>query len=129
MILTIRTDKPEAEIGLFEDDQKLAYETWEGHRRLSTTIHKKIESLLHKQQKDWCDIKGIVCFKGPGSFTGLRIGLTVGNTVAAALSIPIVGTMGENWVEEGLKKLATGEYEEIVLPEYGSDAHITKQKR
>ena len=79
LILTIRTDKPEAEIGLFEDNKQLAYEMWQAHRELSDTIHKKIEKLLKSQKKDWQNIDGIVCFKGPGSFTGLRIGLTVGN--------------------------------------------------
>jgi tRNA threonylcarbamoyladenosine biosynthesis protein TsaB len=38
------------------------------------------------------DIEGVVCFKGPGSFTGLRIGLTVGNALAYAQNIPVVAS-------------------------------------
>ena len=32
LLLTIRTDKPEAELGLFDSDTKLAYFTWPAHR-------------------------------------------------------------------------------------------------
>lgn len=46
LILTIRTDKPEAEIGLFNDQEKIAYEVWEAHRELSVSLHQKVEDLL-----------------------------------------------------------------------------------
>jgi hypothetical protein len=42
IILTIRTDKPESEIGLFNNKDKLAYEVWQAHRELAETVHKKI---------------------------------------------------------------------------------------
>lgn len=129
IILTIRTDKPEAEIGLYNNDQQLVYQKWQGHRELSTTILEKIEQLLDTQKRQWKDIEGIVGFKGPGSFTGLRIGLTVANMLASDLSVPIVGEMGDEWVEQGLRNLAQGENQKLILPEYGREAHITKQKR
>src|SRR5262249_21387113 len=129
LILTIRTDNPEAEIGLYDGETKLAYEKWQAHRELSITIHKKIDEILTSHNKNLSDLNGIVCFKGPGSFTGLRIGLTVANTLAYALQIPIVGTMGENWQLDGIKMLATGKNEKLVMPEYGADPHITVQKK
>lgn len=129
IVLTIRTDKPEAEIGLYDDQTQLAYTKWEGHRQLSTTIHSKIGSLLKEKGKMWQDINGIVCYRGPGSFTGLRIGLTVANTLSTTLDIPIVGSQGADWIEDGIKHLLDHENDKIVLPEYGQEAHITKQKR
>ncbi|OGL30628.1 tRNA (adenosine(37)-N6)-threonylcarbamoyltransferase complex dimerization subunit type 1 TsaB [Candidatus Saccharibacteria bacterium RIFCSPHIGHO2_02_FULL_47_12] len=129
IILTIRTDKPEAEIGLYDDNKQLAYETWQAHRELSETLHQKIATILQKSNKDWQDIQGVVCFKGPGSFTGLRIGLTVGNALAYGLGAPIVSANGEDWVENGIKKLQKEEDEKIALPKYGSDPHITKPKK
>jgi tRNA threonylcarbamoyladenosine biosynthesis protein TsaB len=129
LTLTIKTDSPEAEVGLYANDKKLAYTTWQAHRILSETIHKKIELLLKEVDKDWTDIQSIICFKGPGSFTGLRIGLAVGNSLAYSLKIPIVGSTGQKWIKLGLTRLQSGEDEKNILPEYGSEAHITQQKK
>src|ERR1700722_20017029 len=119
IILTLRTDKPVSELALFDNEQLLTHESWEAHRELAETIHLKIESLLKSQAKDWSDLGGIVCYKGPGSFTGLRIGLSVGNGLAYGLNIPIVGSTGAKWQATGLKALLSGKDQEMVLPEYG----------
>jgi tRNA threonylcarbamoyladenosine biosynthesis protein TsaB len=129
LILTIRTDKPEAELGLFDDDKQLAYITWPAHRELSNTIHKKLASLLILQGRTLQDVRGIVCFKGPGSFTGLRIGLTVANTLAYSLGIPVVATMRNGWIVAGTEHLRNGESEKIILPEYGAEVRITLPKK
>lgn len=128
LILTIRTDNPEAEIGLYDGQTQLRYEVWHAHRELSSTIHSKIEQSLQSQGKTWNDVEGIVCFKGPGSFTGLRIGLTVGNALADGLGIPIVAEK-DAWIEQGIECLLRGDRDPLALPEYGSPAHTTKPKK
>ncbi len=128
IILTIRSDKPKAEIGLYKSEQKRAYESWPAHRQLAETIHKKIEALIKSNKLQWSDIQGIVCYRGPGSFTGLRIGLTVANALAAGLQIAIVGASGEDWIQVGIADLLIGKNETLVLPEYGSPVHITTPK-
>lgn len=130
MILTIRTDKPEAEIGLFDTrGAKVAYETWHAHRELADTLLGKIRDILKDNDKDFSDLTGVVVFQGPGSFTGLRIGITVANAFAYGQNIPIMGTMGEEWIVDGIKKLTQEENQRIVLPEYGAEAHITKPRK
>jgi tRNA threonylcarbamoyladenosine biosynthesis protein TsaB len=129
LVLTIRTDKPEAEIGLFEAGKKLAYEKWPAHRELAETIHKQIAKNLQFVSKDWKDIEGIVCFKGPGSFTGLRIGLTVGNTLAYSLQVPVVSTEGKDWIGLGISRLTKGDNETVAMPRYGGPVHITKPRK
>lgn len=129
IILTLRTDNPKAEIGLYEDNQQLGYETWEAHRQLAETLHVKCKELLAAHNKEWQDITGIVAYQGPGSFTGLRIGMSVANALAAAQTCPIVGTTGEDWLKQGLQRLLDGESDQIVLPEYGAPVHITQQRK
>ncbi len=129
LIVTIRTDKPEAEIGLYDDTTQLGYETWTAHRQLAETIHGKIETLLQTHGKSWADIQGLVCFQGPGSFTGLRIGLTVANALSYSYHLPVVATQDPQWLETGISRLMSGESDDLALPFYGADAHITLPKK
>ncbi|MBI5357259.1 tRNA (adenosine(37)-N6)-threonylcarbamoyltransferase complex dimerization subunit type 1 TsaB [Candidatus Saccharibacteria bacterium] len=129
MILTIRTDKPEAEIGLFDDNKKLDYLIWEAHRNLSTDIHKKIKEILEKNNKSYKELRGIALYSGPGSFTGLRIGAAVANTMTDALNISIVGGGGLDWIETSIDKIQSGSSDKIVVPNYGASANTTKPKK
>jgi tRNA threonylcarbamoyladenosine biosynthesis protein TsaB len=129
IILTIRTDKPEAEIGLYENEQQLVYEIWQAHRSLAETIHLKLKEMLNKLDKSLENMEGIVCFKGPGSFTGLRIGLTVANALAYAQNIPIVARQDPDWLEQGIKDLVAGKNDKIALPEYGAAAKTTRPRK
>ncbi|HVX58591.1 MAG TPA: tRNA (adenosine(37)-N6)-threonylcarbamoyltransferase complex dimerization subunit type 1 TsaB [Candidatus Saccharimonadales bacterium] len=129
IILTIRTDKPQAELGVYNGEKRLAYEIWLAHRELAETIHKKIDDILAKSGKNLDDLQGIAVFEGPGSFTGLRIGMAVANTMAYGLDIPIVAAKGDDWLEQGIKKLLAGQNDKTALPNYGSPAHVTEQRK
>lgn len=129
IVVAIRTDSPEAQIGLYDGNAWLAREIWHAHRELGRTIHSKLRDLLADGGIDWNDVEGVVAYKGPGSFTGLRIGLTVANSIAASLKIPIAGGSGEGWVDEAMGLLQAGKSVGFVLPEYGSEAHITQQRK
>src|SRR3989304_194143 len=89
IILALRTDKPEAELYLYDGKTEPSKLKWQAHRELSGTIHKQIDKILNKSSKSLSDIDSIVVFKGPGSFTGLRIGLSVANDLAYSLGGPI----------------------------------------
>lgn len=129
MVLTLRTDNPRAELALFDDHKKLAHLNWLAGRELAETIHSQIKNLLEQQGKDWADIKGLVAYSGPGSFTGLRIGLTVANTLAYGLDVPIVATSGTDWQMSGVALLTDGQNQTIALPDYGAEPHITRPRK
>jgi tRNA threonylcarbamoyladenosine biosynthesis protein TsaB len=129
LILTIRTDKPEAEVGLYDGERQLACSAWQAHRRLAETIHLKIDEILKSQHKGLPDLEGIAVYRGPGSFTGLRIGISVANALADGLAIPVVGGSGEAWKGQAANRLGNGATEKITLPEYGAEPHITQQKK
>ena len=145
LILALRTDKPEAELYLYEGNKKLAEIKWDAHRQLAETIHKQINEILNPDKKlldkssnfdragklgyDLSNVEGIVCFKGPGSFTGLRIGLSVANAFAYAQNIPIVARDGKNWLKRGIDDLLIGKNDKIVAPQYGAPAKTTSPKK
>ncbi len=127
-ILTIRSDKPESELGIYNDSHQVAYVIWEAHRQLAETIHTRVQDLLKDQALSFADVDGIVVYQGPGSFTGLRIGLSVANALAYSLGIPLVATQSD-WIQQGITRLLHGETDKIGLPEYGAPVHITQQKK
>lgn len=130
MILTIRTDKPEAEVGLLSiDGEEIVTKTWQAHRALSDTIHLMIQELLDSQKKSWQDVEVIFFYKGPGSFTGLRIGASVANALASANEIAIVGVTGDSWVADGRAAFKAGNTGSRVLPEYGAEPFTTSPRK
>lgn len=130
MILAIRTDKPEAEIYLLDDGGAIKAEyKWQAHKELSITILEKINLLLDQTGTGWDSVKGLIVFKGPGSFTGLRIGITVANAVSYSLHAPVTGTSGEDWLKAGVENLMTANMSTLVVPEYGGEANITTPRK
>lgn len=57
-----------------------------------------IEKVLKKNKLKVSDIKEIIVDKGPGSFTGLRVGIAVANVLGNLLHIPVNGKM-DNIIE------------------------------
>ena len=130
MILALRTDSPTAELILATPDGTIIErESWLAERRLAHELLGKLESLLGRHDTSWKQLTGLVVFMGPGSFTGLRIGITVMNTIAYSERLPIVGTREDSWFENGTQRLQLGENDQIVLPEYGAPAHITTPRK
>jgi len=129
LILVVRTDKPESEIGLYDGVTKMFYKKWHAHFDLAETIHTKVSKLLNEADIKWHNLNGIVIYKGPGSFTGLRIGIAFANTLSYSLNIPIIGSSGDDWVVSGIKELLNHKNDKTIVPEYGADVHITVPKR
>lgn len=129
MIMTLKTASPTTELRLLKPDgNMLLDDAWKSDRQLSSQLLEHLSGLLGRQHLTWDALTGLVVFRGPGSFTGLRIGATVANAIAYAQEIPIVGTIGEDWVETGLQRLASGESDTQVVPHYGAPPNITKPK-
>ena len=127
-ILLLRTDQPDSEITIYDGEIQLAKIKWLAHRQLAETIHLQIKKLLADQNLVLSDIQGIGVFKGPGSFTGLRIGVSVANALADSLSVPIVATADDGWETNAVRSLLRGDNDKLVSPDYGAEPHTTKQK-
>ena len=96
---------------------KLDHHTYEwpsGHN-LAEQLLQFIHDCLEDQQKTWQNLTEITFMSGPGSFTGLRIGASVVNTLAHELNIPL--------------KDHHGKLHPIIIPDYGRGANITAPRK
>jgi tRNA threonylcarbamoyladenosine biosynthesis protein TsaB len=128
MILLLDTSTPECRLTFADGDWRYDAK-WEANRDLAKGLLQYIQTQLEGQGKTWKDLTGLGVYKGPGSFTGLRISVTVLNTIAYSEGIAIVGETGEMWRESAIKRLLKGESDKIVLPEYGGEANITQPRK
>lgn len=71
-------------------DKKEFFLTQEGSRR-SQVVLPLIDSLLGQHGLTLKVLTGIEVNLGPGSFTGLRVGVSIANTLAHSLHLPING--------------------------------------
>ncbi len=94
------------------DDQ--TYE-WESGRDLAENLLAFIRNKLAENGKTFNDIEEITFMTGPGSFTGLRIGAAVVNTLASELKIPLYDHHGTK--------------HQIILPDYGRGANISTPRK
>jgi tRNA threonylcarbamoyladenosine biosynthesis protein TsaB len=111
--------------GIFFDSKK-----WQSQRNQSEELLLKINSILLKNNFDKSKLKGIIVNTGPGSYTGLRVGLSTANTLAFSLNIPIFSA-NENEINISIKKLlklSNKNFKSTVMPVYGHPAKITLKK-
>lgn len=128
-IILMRTDKPLAELYLYKDREVIDQIQWEAHRELAETLNLKIEELLQDNDLTLKQIEAVCIYKGPGSFTGLRIGHSVANSLVYGLGIPIIATEGEDWLPRSIDKILAGDTDTQAIPAYGAPVHITKPKK
>lgn len=91
LTLAINTATSHTSIALLtEEGALLAEKAWESANNEAEKLMPAIKELLEEAGKaaslnsdlDFKDIKKVIVVKGPGSFTGLRVGITVANTIA-----------------------------------------------
>ena len=128
MILLWDSSTMNVKLILIDAETRYEYE-WEAGRSLARDMLAYLRDRLAEHDGTFESIEAIGVFRGPGSFTGLRIGLTVLNTFADSLRLPIVGAVGAKWETEVLARIAKGEADSHVMPEYGGDAPITKPRK
>ena len=87
--LAFHTTTPQLGICLsnFVDDNRS--QVWDLGRDLSVYLHKSLGEIL--QPQTWQDLQFIAVAKGPGGFTGTRIGVVAARTLAQQLNIPLFG--------------------------------------
>ncbi len=74
------------------------------------------------------NISKIVVNRGPGSFTSVRVGVVLANTLSYSLKIPVIGvdSFTPEKKEDYLELLKQSSKEEFIKPFYYKEANITK---
>ncbi len=133
MILALRTDSSEAEIYVLDQGAIQAQKLWSAGRELSEQLLSEIYALLDSVDSKPEELQAVLAYQGPGSFTGLRIGISVANAIGYSLGIPVIGTSGEDWLKAGgylaEKAIKDGQEFQPLPPEYGAQPHITQPRK
>jgi tRNA threonylcarbamoyladenosine biosynthesis protein TsaB len=91
VLLALETSGMCGSIGLVSPNRCLGEYTLQSRRTHSRRLLDGIVWLLGEAGLEWREINGIAVSLGPGSFTGLRIGLSTAKGLAMAAGVPLLG--------------------------------------
>ena len=92
LALAIDTATRQPTLALFDGAGKLGgVRQWTSQHRHGEELLSNLDELLGEANAQPADLDAVVVGLGPGSFTGLRIGLATAKTIAYSLKVPLVG--------------------------------------
>jgi tRNA threonylcarbamoyladenosine biosynthesis protein TsaB len=109
-ILYLDTSSSFLYAAILEDDKVLEQIKDQLGNNLSSHTLPRVEEMLKVNNVKIDDLGKIICVNGPGSFTGIRIGLTIAKTMAWAKKIPIIAISSL----EAMALSSDGDYNYIV---------------
>lgn len=89
--LIIETSNKELAVGLVSEERVLFKTQYEALKNQSELTIIEIEKLLKNAKIKAKEITRVIVTLGPGSYTGVRVGITIAKTVASFLKIPLCG--------------------------------------
>lgn len=72
-------------LGLYKDKELLAGISLEAFKKQSETIFVELNRLLKETNLDYKDIDRVIITKGPGSYTGIRIAMTIAKVLCSQM--------------------------------------------
>lgn len=90
MLVAIDTATEQASLALHDGFRVRAEDTWEARRRHTTELSPRLARAMAQVGVPPRKLSGVAVAKGPGSFTGLRIGMSVAKGLAVAQNLPLV---------------------------------------
>jgi tRNA threonylcarbamoyladenosine biosynthesis protein TsaB len=125
VILAIESASTDLSIAVAErDGTPIADDAWSGDRRQGHELLPRILELLAQSGRSLEQVSALAVGIGPGSFTGMRVGMSIAKGLAFANGLPIVGIPSlEAWLAsrpECVAALARAGAREAYLLERGS---------
>ena len=90
LIIGIESSALVASVALMEDDRLVAEYTMNNKKTHSQTLLPMLDEIVRAAEADLKDVDAIAISRGPGSFTGLRIGSATAKGLGLALDKPLV---------------------------------------
>lgn len=90
MLLAVDTSTSRAGIALY-DGEIVAESVWHAGRDHGRLLMPAVEETMRRMGRTPADLTAVAAARGPGSFTGLRVGLAVATGLSVALGIPAYG--------------------------------------
>ena len=87
--IALHTSTPQLGIAVNNYAGDSRSQTWDLGRGLASQLHQHLAAMIFPQT--WQDIAFIAVAKGPGGFTGTRVGVVTARTIAQQLNIPLFG--------------------------------------
>jgi tRNA threonylcarbamoyl adenosine modification protein YeaZ len=91
MILAIDTSTDNASLALVQDGRALAEANWHCEQNHTVELLPHLVSLLDEAKAGIGSISSVVVARGPGSFNGLRVGISTAKGLAFSLGVPLIG--------------------------------------
>ncbi len=91
MQIAIDTSTDTASLALVQDGEILAELTWRCGQNHTTQLLPHLSHLLNQTKMSLQSANCIIVAKGPGSYNGLRVGMSTAKGLAFSLGIPIIG--------------------------------------
>lgn len=115
LILLMETSTEVCSVGLAKDGEIIGIkENFEGNKHASQ-LHVLVDELLNELQFNINDLQSIAISKGPGSYTGLRVGVSSAKGYCFGLNIPLIaiGTL-ESLKNQVIEKQPRGESYQVI---------------
>jgi tRNA threonylcarbamoyladenosine biosynthesis protein TsaB len=125
LILSIETSTRPGSVALLRGGELLAQKTGDEKSSHSAQLLSDIKELLHHRQINLKQIELLAAAVGPGSFTGLRIGLATAKALAKALKIPLAGVSTLEAASQSYGNIGTNS---VILPAGRSEFFVQSFK-
>ncbi len=111
MILSIETGGDICSVALSKDNELISLRESDGGKNHAKDVALFIQEIFQENDIDGKDLKAVAVSKGPGSYTGLRIGVSVAKGLCYGANIPLIAVNSL----ESLAAIAIEEFNEGLL--------------
>lgn len=109
-LLLLDSTKPELTVAVAKDGRIAAAEINTKQRQHDKNINGLVKKCLAAASIDFADLSAVAAVVGPGSWTGIRVGLAAAKSYAYVLNVPIIELTGTLDLAAAMRKYEAGDF-------------------